>query len=1095
MFAVSMAFAQQKVTGVVIESETGEPVVGASVIVKGANGVGAATDINGKFTIANVPSNAKTLTVSYIGMKSKDVTIKPNLKVYLDSDAKALSEQIVIAYGTATKESFTGSAKVVGAESIAETQKSNALDALTGKVAGVQMYSASGQPGGSSPTIRIRGISSINAGNSPLIVLDGAPYDGDMNNINPADIESMTVLKDAASNALYGARGANGVIMITTKKAKVGENAQITVDAKWGSNSRSVRRYETINDPRHYYETYYTGLKNLALSNGMDAAAANTWANANLINGTYGLQYQVYTAPVGQDLIGTNGKFNPNATSGYLKNGNWLQADDYMDAVYKHGLRQEYNVTATQATTAGNFYASFGYLNNEGITANSDYQRVTARLKADSQLKKFLKVGANFDYAHYDAHYMAEDGVSNSSGNIFAYATQIAPIYPLFVRDADGQIMKDIYGYTVYDYGEGDNAGIERPYMPSGNAVGAAILDVNQYDGNAFNGNMFAEIKFYEDLKFTTSNSLGLDETRSTTLTNGFYGSYASSNGLLGKSHGRNLSTTFTQTLDWGHNFNGHQINAMFGHESHDYRYYYLYAGKSNMFSPDNLELDGAVTDGSSSSYTTRYNTEGWIFRAMYNWNEKYFGSFSFRRDASSRFAKNNRWGNFYSFGGAWLIHKEAFFDVDWVDMLKFKISYGENGNDAIGNYRYTNVSSIANSIGHVGAVPSSRGKDDISWEKVGNFNFGLEFELFGSRFNGSVEFFRRKTSDMLAWFTLPGSYGYTGYYANIGDMTNTGVELDLDADIIRTKDITWNVNANITTYRNRVTYLPEDKKTITTFDGTRGYSSGDYFYGEGKALYTFYIPEYAGVYKPGNYAGDEADVKAALGQSAYGAEYDESLAGSSMWYTTKTVKVLDENGQPVKDENGVDKTKDVRVKTTSYSDAKNYLVGTALPDFYGGFGTSFRYKDFDASINFGFQIGGKCYDSDYATYMTVPYNKTSTGTAFHADMLKAWSVDNQDSNIPRLQYGDEYAASRSSRFLINASYLSINNINVGYTVPKSLTRKLGIAALRVYASADNVCVWSKRQGLDPRQSMSGSVTNSYYAPIRAISGGLTVTF
>lgn len=1090
--AVSVAFAQRKVTGVVIDAETGEPVVGASVLVKGTT-VGAATDVNGNFTIQNVPSSAKQLTVSYIGMNSKDVAIKSSLKIYLESSAKALNEQIVIAYGTATKESFTGSAKVVGAETIAETQKSNALDALNGVVAGVQMFNASGQPGIETPTIRIRGISSINAGNSPLIVLDGAPYDGDMNNINPADIESMTVLKDAASNALYGARGANGVIMITTKKAKMGEQAKITVDAKWGSNHRSVRRYETINDPRHYYETYYTALKNLAMNkNGLSDEEANIWANNNLVEGDYGLQYQVYSIPDGQNLIGTNGRFNPNATQGYLLNGNWLTPDDYMDATYKNGLRQEYNITATQATQYGNFYASVGYLDNEGITENSDYKRFTARLKADSQMKKWLKVGGNFDYTRYDAHYMSEDGASNSSGNIFAYATQIAPIYPLFVRDANGNIMQDLYGYTVYDYGEGDNAGLERPFMPSGNAVGSALLDVNSFEGNAFNGNVFAEIKFYEDLKFTTTNTLGWDESRSTGLTNAFYGSYKSSNGILDKSHSRTLAANYVQTLDWGHNFSGHQLNVMLGHEHHDYRYYYLSASKSNMFSPENLELAGAITDGSANSYTTRYNTEGWFGRLMYNYDEKYFASFSYRRDASSRFAKENRWGNFFSVGAAWLIHKEDFFNVDWVNTLKFKVSYGENGNDAIGNYRYTNVSSIVNSIGHVGAIPSSMGKNDISWEKVGNFNIGLEFELFQSRLTGDIEFFNRKTSDMLAWFTMPGSFGYTGYYTNIGDMRNRGIEVDLAGDIIRTKDITWNVNLNLTHYKNKITRLPDERKTVTTFDGTEGYSSGNYFYGEGKSLYTWYIPEYAGVYTESNYAGDATDAKAT---GAEVAEYDPSMAGMALYYETKTVNVLDEDGQKVLDENGDPVTKDVRVKTTKYSDADDYLCGTALPDLYGGFGTSFRFKNFDFSMNFGFQIGGKCYDSDYATYMSVPYSKTTTGTAFHVDILNAWSVDNQNSDIPRFQYGDEYSASRSTRFLINASYLSLNNINIGYTLPKYLTRKVSIDNVRIYASADNVFVWSKRQGLDPRQSISGSITNSYYAPIRAISGGITVTF
>ena len=1091
--AVSVAFAQKKVTGTVVDSETGEPVVGASVLVKGTT-AGAATDINGKFTIQNVPNSAKTLVVSYIGMTAKEVAIKPSLKIAMDSDTKALKEQIVVAYGTATKESFTGSAKVVGADVIAETQKENVLDALNGKVAGVQMYNASGQPGAETPTIRIRGISSIYSTNSPLIILDGAPYDGDMNNINPADIESMTVLKDAASNALYGARGANGVIMITTKKGKPGDNAKISIDAKWGSNSRATRRYETINNPAQYYETYYTSLKNYALSNNMTADAAHAWANNNLIDGDHGLVYNVYSVPTGQYLIGSNGKLNPNATMGNVVNGNYLQADDWLDYAFQNGFRQEYNATVTQSTGKTNMYASFGYLDNEGITAKSDYERITARLKADSQILPFLKVGANMNYSHYSAHTMSEDGSSNSSGNIWAVSSEMAPIYPLFIRDANGNLQQDANGYTIYDYGNGANGGLERPCYTQANAIQAALLDEDSYEGNAFNGNMFAEIRFYKDLKFTSNNTVNLDETRSTGLTNAFYGSYASSNGILSKYHTRTLSWNYNQILDWSHDFNGHEVTVMLGHEYYRTKYYYLYASKSNMLTPDNLELAGAVTDGSANSYTTDYNTEGWVGRLQYNYLQKYFVHGSFRRDASSRFHPNHRWGNFWSAGAAWLINKESWFKASWVDMLKIKASYGENGNDGIGNYRYTNIYDIVNADGNIAVVPYTKGSEDISWEKQGNFNAGVEFELFNGRLNGDVEFFYRKTSDMLFSFPLAPSMGYTSYYANIGDMRNRGIEVELDGDIIRTRDLTWNVNVNLTHYTNKITRLPDERKT-TTVDGHGGFQSGNYFIGEGLSYYTFYTKQYAGVCHSDNYPGDAADKAAGAGTDYTPTEYDKTYAGRSMWYTTKTVNVVDEEGNVVKDDNGNNVTKDIKVKTTSSSAANYYLGETALPKIYGGFGTSLRYKNFDFSINFAYQLGGKCWDNDYQSMMANAYD-TSKGNAWHADMLKAWSETNTSSNIPSLMYNDQYAAASSDRWLTDASYLSINNINIGYTFPRSWTRKALIQKLRIYASADNVFVWSKRQGLDPRQTMSGGgATNTYYPPIRTISGGITIDF
>ena len=860
----------------------------------------------------------------------------------------------------------------------------------------------------------------------------------------------------------------------------------------------------------------------------MTEEEAHAYANSSMISGDRGLQYNVYSVPEGQDLIGVNGKLNPLATMGNVVNGYTLMADDWLDEAYKTGFRQEYNVTATQATTANNFYASFGYLKNEGITANSEYERVTGRLKADAQIKPWLKIGANASYTHFDNSYMDEDGSDNSSGNIFAVATQVAPIYPLFVRDANGNIMTDANGYTVYDYGDKSNAGLERPVYTDTNAISDALLNVNAYEGNAFNGNVFAEVKFLKDFKFLSANSINLREARQTNLTNAFYGSYSSQNGMIYKYPTRRLSTNYEQRLTWAHDFNNHNVDAMVAHESNRYHYYYLYANKTNMFSPDNLELAGAVNDGSQNSYTTQTNREAWVGRVQYNYLQKYFASASIRREASSLFHPNHRWGTFWSASAAWLINKEEFFKADWVDMLKLKISYGEQGNDGIGSYLYTNRYSIVNASGNVAVTPSSTmGNEKITWEKQGNFNVGVDFELFGSRLNGTLEFFYRKTSDMLFSFPYPASFGYTAQQANIGDMRNLGWELELDGDIIRTKDWTWNVSANITTYKNKITRLPEERRTMKAYTSDlkeyEGYSSGNYFYAQGRSIYSFYMEDYVGVYNEKNYVGNEVDVNAlakAMGgsEAAYdkaksmiGADYNNANAGYSMWYRNQTVNVLDAEGNQLYYVNGANGatttealdadgnartavTKVARVKTTTYSDATQYVQGTSLPKFYGGFGTSLRWKDIDFSINFAFQIGGKCLDSDYQYYMNGTYGK-SRGRAMHADMLNAWSVDNQSSNIPALEYGYQYAAPTSNRFLINASYLSINNINLGYTLPRSLTRRLAIDKLRVYVAADNVFIWSKRQGLDPRQSVTGSVTSSYYAPIRAISGGLTVTF
>ena len=1000
-----------------------------------------------------------------IGMETQEVTVKGrSVRVVLLPVMTDLDEVMVVAYGTTTKSAFTGSAAVVKSDDIAKISSSNALSALTGKVSGVQINSASGAPGEESFNIRIRGISSISAESTPLIVVDGIPYDGELNNINQNDIASMTVLKDAASASLYGARGANGVVIITTKSAEQGRTS-ITVDAKWGANTRGVEFYNTVESPAAYYETYYNALKNYSMLQGNDASAAHNWAVNNMFSGAYNLGYNVYTVPQGQSLIGTDGKLNPNATLGRVVNGYMLYPDSWRDAVYQTGLRQEYNVTATGSNANGSFYGSAGYLKNEGIAVGSDYSRFTGRLKADYQLKPWLKVGANFNYAHYTSNYLADDGGS-TVGNVFV-VKNIAPIYPFYIRDAQGNILQDPKtGLRMYDFGDGSVTGVTRPTLTNSNPIFANYFDENQREGNSLDANGFFEIRFLKDFKFTSNNSVLLDETRFTSTQNPFYGQFASSNGAVDKQHVRTWSYNYQQLLNWHHLYGKHDVEVMLGHEYYRTRNYTLYASKSNIFSVTNSELAGAVTSGSATSYTGDYNVEGWFGRAQYNYDQKYFGSFSYRRDASSRFHPDHRWGNFWSVGGAWIISKESWFNAPWIDELKFKASYGEQGNDNIGSYRYTDVYTIAPAGDGVGLVPSTvKGNPEITWEKGGNFNTGFEFSLFRGRLSGSIEYFYRKTTDMLDYFALPASSGYGGYYDNIGDMRNQGVEVELFGTPIRTKDFEWGINLNFTAYDNKILTIADDNKT-TVVEGVPGYQSGQFYYGEGESLYTFYMPKYAGV--------------------------DEE--GRALFYRDVYENKVDANGQPVVDANG-DPVREYKGRevTTDPSSATNYLCGTALPWAYGGFGTTLSYKGFDLSIDFSYQIGGQIYDSDYAGMMSM--SSTARGGAIHADLLDAWSPENTGSNIPRLVIDDVNATTTSDRFLTDASYLSLQNLNFGYTFPAKWTTKLGVNKLRLYLTATNLWLWSKRQGLDPRQSISGSASTAYYSAMRTISGGISITF
>lgn len=1085
LITAACAMAQSKVvSGTVVSAADDEPLAGATVMPIGG-GQGTSTDIDGNFSLT-VPDKVNELNVSYVGFNTRKVAVSSGkMTIKLESSENSLDEVMVVAYGTAKKSAFTGSATVISNDAIEKTQVTNVLDALSGKVAGLQLSNASGAPGSSSPTIRIRGFSSMNAGNSPLVIVDGTPYSNDINTLNTNDIESMTVLKDAASNALYGARGANGVILITTKRAKLGE-AKVTVDAKWGVNMRATQDYDYIKDPAQYYETYYRSLYNYATTApenvknpntgedenigglGYGADQAYIWANNNLTaDNAYGLGYNVYTMPAGQYLIGTNGKLNPAATLGRVVTNKgasyFVTPDNWLDETYKHSLRQEYNVSVTQGNDKSNFFASVGYLKNDGIIiAKSDFQRFTARLNADVQAKPWLKVGARGSYSHIVQNAMdSEEGNSASTGNIFAAATGIAPIYPLYIRDAAGNVMVDKFGNTRYDYGSGDNAGLKRPIFGDSNAVDAMILDTNKVEGNNFNGAAFVEVRFLKDFKFTSNNNVNLQEMRQTTVTNPYYGQYATQNGVVGKYHTRSVDYTYQQLLTWNHKFGKHNVDALLGHEWFKTTFYYLYGSKSSMFDRGNEELAGAIIKGNANSYTTEYNNEGWIFRGQYDYDSKYFFSGSFRRDASSRFHPNHRWGNFWSLGGAWIISKESFLqDVTWLDMLKVKVSYGEQGNDNIGNFRYTNTYNIVNSNNLPGATPDSMGNEDITWEKNGNFNAGVEFSMFNGRFTGNIEAFYRKTSDMLMFFPLPSSFGYTGYYDNIGDMKNTGVEIELGGTPIKTRNFKWDVNFNMTWYKNRISKLPEDRKGQKGYifkddfklDPAYGYSSGNYFYGEGESMYSFYTYKYAGVNKEN---------------------------GKALYYKN----VYNKDGDVI----GTETTDD-------YTKASRYIVGTALAPVYGGFSTSFAYRDFDLSLAFNYQIGGKVYDSGYAQLMGTPYD-SSKGGNIHSDMLNAWSPENPDSDIPRNMFGQQYTNATSDRFITDASYLSLENINFGYTLPTKLVRKAYLSKVRVYLACDNVWVWSKRQGLDPRQSFTGGNNNTYYAPIRTISGGLTVEF
>ncbi len=1052
--STSMAFAQSQISGKVTSSEDGSPVIGASIKVAGTN-TGTVTDIDGNFSL-NAPAGSK-LEISYIGMVSKTVKAGRNLNIVMDSDNHSLDEVMVVAFGTAKKSAFTGSAAVVGSEELSKKVTTNVADALVGSVPGLQLRGGTGQPGDTQGKINIRGIASMYASTDPLIIVDGAPYSASLSNIPTEDIESVSILKDAASAALYGARGAAGVIIVTTKKGS-NKEAKINVDMKWGSNSRAIPDYDVIKDPGQYYEAYYAQLYNRNFyGRGQSAEQANLNANKTMLSD---LRYNVFTYPDNEQLIGLDGKINPHATLGRVVTGTdgkkyLMTPDDWANTLYNKSLRQEYNVSANGGTDRSTYYTSVGYLKDDGIIQQSGYERLTARLKADYQAKKWLKLGTNVGFV--TSNQTQSSGLSSTStlaNNPFVFTSTLAPIYPLFIRDENGNIMKDDLGNDLYDFGSSSKFGIVRPVLDNNNPMAELALNRVTANGHQLNASMSADIQITSFLKANLTSTLIWGQINGHTYSNAYYGPKASVNGELQKESTESWRQNHTQTLTYYQDFGKHSVTVLLGHEYYKTNTRYLSATGQGGFTPSIQELAAFAKKLDSNSYRTAYNVEGYFGNAQYSYDDKYFGSFSYRRDASSRFAKDHRWGNFWSIGGAWLISKESWFKAPWVDELKIKASIGQQGNDNIGNWAYIDLYTLSKTSDTSMAASFARmGNKNITWETTTNLNIGTEFSFFNRRLSGTIDLYSKKTTDLLFWLSIPESAGSRGYYGNVGDIRNNGIEVTLTGSIIRTKDLDWSVTANIAHNSTKILKLPESKIADNGgFNETSKLETTQYWYRVGGPLYNGYMPKYAGVNEKGEatYWVDED-----AGGGNHGTKYS---------YTT-----------------------------TNPNSASKYETGSLLPKAFGGFSTTVVYKGFDFTASFDYQIGGKVYDSRYASLMSPCDNSSAAGSAIHKDYLKSWSPNNTSSNIPRWQYGDNYTTALSDRFLTNASYFNFQSFTVGYSIP---TQHIPFfSKIRVYCSGENLGFISARKGLDPRYSYDGGTTLNAYSPVRNISGGIQLTF
>ena len=973
--------------------------------------------------------------ISFIGLRTQEVEIKPVLSIALKPDTEVLDEVMVVAYGTAKKSSFTGSAATMRGDKIQKTQVSDVSKALEGAVAGVQIASESGSPG-TSASIRIRGIGSISSSQEPLIVVDGVPYEGSLNSISTQDIESLTVLKDAAANSMYGARGSNGVIMITTKGSKSGK-ARINFEARYGFNTRGVGNYDIVTDAGEYYEMMYESVRN-SLASSMGYAAASQYAANNLIS-KY-LKYNKFAGVADNALIDpATGKLNPAATS-------YKWTDDWTEDPFENGSRQEYNINISGGNDKTQAYASLGYLADEGYMAGSGFDRISARVKVDQNIGKHFRIGGNIAYANTVRQSFGSEG-SNYS-NIFMFSQNIAPIYPIYLYDKDGQLMYDEKGNVRYDFG----SEYVRPYSAEQNPLAVAKENLNKYMADNLSTRGYFEANFLNDFKFTLNVAYDVFNNTNTQFTTPIGGDAASVGGRGYNYTSRRGALNINQLLNWTREFGEHNFTVLLGHETKNDKYKYLEGHMTNFADPSNPDFSNASQYQGLTSYTAEYSLEGYFAKLEYDFADKYYLTGSIRRDGSSRFHKDNRWGSFWAVGASWRAKEEAFLkDVEWLDNLKVKASYGTQGNDNVGYWHnYSDLYSVERVDGQPAFTKVLRGNKDLTWEKSNNFNVGVELG-FWNWLDFNFDFFIKETKDMLYYSPLPPSQGSpSGIYRNEMDMKNTGVEFELNANIFDTDNFKWNVSLNGTHYKNELTKLPISKPADKYPDG---YQSGSYWRKIGGSLYDFYAYEYAGV-NPEN------------GKPLYNK------------YLT------DENGN---------ETGEIELVSDIAQATRRQTGKTSIPDFVGGLSTTFEAYGFDLTVQTAFQLGGYVYDSSYSGLMT----QGDAGQNFHKDMFNRWTPANTNTNIPALGYQIQSQSISQGNtvdfYLTDASYFSLRNVTLGYSLPKTWLQKAGIEKLRVYLTGDNIWLQSKRKGLDPRYGFSGS-TNFSYSALSTYSIGLNLT-
>ncbi|MDQ0476562.1 SusC/RagA family TonB-linked outer membrane protein [Chryseobacterium sp. MDT2-18] len=946
-----------------------------------------------------------------------------------------IEEVVVVAYGVQKKSTLTGANVQVGAKEIEERPISNVLQALDGAGAGIQVASGSGQPG-DGISIRIRGTGSYSVSNEPLIIVDGVPFPGNLNSINPNDIESLNVLKDAASTSLYGSSAANGVIMITTKRGKK-NSSKITLNTSTGISSRFIKEYDRVGPADYYvlaWEAMRNGRRTSTPAEGI--AASNAWASANLITGN--LKTNVFNVP--NSTLVVDGVLNPNAQ---LKYNDF----DWAEPLIGVGIRQDHNLSFTGGNDKSTYFSSLSYLKEEGYITKSDFERIGLRLNADSQVKSWLKLGTSLN-ASVSSGNIAVDGVDSSSSfiNPYSWTRRMGPIYSPYQHDpVTGERMYGPDGEVLYDAGA-----MRGPDAASGrNIVWETLLNNNTTNTYNAQGNVYAEMKLLPELTFRTNGAYNYRGTLNKIFTNTFIGD-AIGVGSASRTAYFNRDYTFNQVLTYDKSFGNHAFTALAGHENSAFLRDYLYGYKRNQSVAGAYEFGGFVDNTSINSQIDTRTKESWFGSLKYNFSEKYLLEGSIRWDASSRFATDVRWASFWSAGAGWVMSKENFIsNIKAINLLKLRGSYGEVGNDALSSwYPYQSVFDLGYNNGtEPGVILSNVADPSISWETKAQSDIALEFELFNRRIRGTVEYYNSETRDLLFPVPTPLNPGIPGnsIQTNVGNVTNKGYELTIGVDVIKNQNVKWTVNAYGTSYKNEITKLPQE----SIINGSKKLMVG-------KDLYAFWLKTWYGV--------DSSD-----GAALY-------VLDQTLYPDLKAADVRTVNGTLV---------------TTKQAKAKYEYQGSAIPDFFGNISTTLNVKNFELSAAFNYQFGGKIYDTNYAGLM-VSYLQ---GGAAHVDLLDRWTTPGQITDVPVLNSVTAVEANAgSSRWLVDASYVMLRNASLGYNFNKDVVKNVGINSLKLFVSGENLWLSSKRQGLEPYQSFNGTV-NPRYSSARIITFGLSTTF